>query len=77
MENQLGRPGYRKSSVTWRMDMLYRLRHLRFLPTPLALCLLDFTVTLLGQPAAYWDGDPSAGYLDLSPFSPELTRPIV
>jgi hypothetical protein len=50
--------------------MLFRLRHLRFLPTPLALCLLDYALTLHGQPAAYWGGDSAA----VSELSPETRR---
>jgi len=49
--------------------MLFRLRHLRFLPTPLALCLLDYALTLHGQPAAYWGGDSA-----VSELSPETRR---
>jgi hypothetical protein len=50
--------------------MLFQWRHLRFLPTPLAICCLDYALTLLGQPGAYWQGDPSA----VNEASPEVHR---
>jgi hypothetical protein len=53
--------------------MLFRLRHLRFLPAPLALCVLDFALTLHGQPRAYWQGNVGA----VREASPEVRRLLV
>jgi hypothetical protein len=50
--------------------VLFRLRHLRFLPTPAAACLLDYALTLHGQPAAYWRGDTTA----VNELSPDVRR---